>query len=197
MSSSRSWLSDIRSPVRLILRRQQQRHDIPVVATITPPSLDQVGHHAIERRSRRAESPHVRQRKQIGERRERQDGNFEKTRRRLQRIADFGGDGVPFGTEQDARRDRQREAAHFARDIDGVSVAPPVALLDAERRHDAGIFVQPHAMKDRLNKPALAACSAPSLVSSPLPKSRRAPLNDRPLTNRCWCVTSTCSMSSG
>ena len=41
-------------------------------------------------------------------------------------------------------------------DIDGVSIAPRVALLDAERRHDAGIFVQPHAMKGGLNEPPLA-----------------------------------------
>ena len=58
----------------------------------------------MQRRSRGAESSHVRQRKQIGERRERQDGNLQKTRRRLQRIADFCRDGVPFGAEQDPRR---------------------------------------------------------------------------------------------
>ena len=91
---------------RLILRRQQERHDISTVVTIAPPSFDDAVHHAIERRPCRAESPHVRQRKKIGERRERQDGHLEKTRRGFERSGDLGSNGVPIGTEQDSCRDR-------------------------------------------------------------------------------------------
>ena len=48
------------------------------------------------------------------------------------------------------------------------AVAPLSRRSAASVDHDAGIFVQPRAMKGRLNEPALAACSAPSLVSRPI-----------------------------
>ena len=174
--------------IRVILRRQEQRDDISTVATVAPPSFDEVLDHAIERRSCGAESSHLRQRKTIGERRERQDGNLEQTRRRLERTADLGSHGVAVGAEQDSPRDAQREAAHLGGDIDGVPFAPRVAPLGREPRHDARIVVEPHAMKGRLNKAPLAgmqrAVARQQPVAEEAPRAAQRSPFDEPMMVR-------------
>ena len=148
----------------------------------------------MQRRSRRAESSHLRQRKQIGERRERQDGNLQKTRRAS------SASPISAATASPSAPNRIRAVIVsvrrlISRAISMVSPSCHRRALDAERRHDAGIFVQTHAMKDRLNEPPLArvqrAVARQQPVAEKPPRAaQRSPFDEpmmvaRPAPARC------------
>ena len=105
----------------------------------------------------RAKSPHTRQWKQIGERRERQDGHLQKTRRCIERIADLCRSGVPIPRQTTIRPVILSVSRLISAAISMVSPSRQVSRqLGGELRHDAGVVVQPQAVKDGLNEAPLA-----------------------------------------
>ena len=143
--------------VHAIPGREHERDDVAVRAAVSTAAIDDVVHHAVDRRARSAEPTHARRRKQIGEPCKRQNRHFKKTGRRVERVADLRNDVVTISAKNNPSRNGQGESAHLVGNIDGVSIPQYVTPQRGLMCHDVCIVVHPHGMEGRPNEPSLTS----------------------------------------
>ena len=118
--------------------------------------LDNPVDDAVERLAGALEAEAARQRQPIEDRRPRQHRELELLEDGRHRRADLVGLGLDVGVEERAGDDGQRQAVHFARQIDPhtwpLARAPTLGILD----DSPCIAVNAGAMKRRLHQPSLA-----------------------------------------
>ena len=142
---------------RPFLRGKEHRQQIVAAAAIAAPPFDDVVHEPIDLRARGPKPPYVRQRKQVDERSERQDGNLEQARRCLERLAGLIDERPDPGPEERPARNSERQPAHLGGDVDRVCVFVSFALVARERNHRVCVGRETLPVKRRLNDAPLTA----------------------------------------
>ena len=98
----------------------------------------------------------MRKRKEIHNRGERQDRDFEQIRNCREHAADIASEGVCICPEQRPFRDLQGEMTHLLGNVDHVPVRPASTLLHGQPRDHIGVVRHPKTMKGRLHQSPLA-----------------------------------------
>ena len=140
-----------------VARQQQHRQQIAAVIRRRAPLVDDPVDQPVERRLCTVVPADGRQRQALEDRRKRRHRHRKRLEDRRQRLAHRPGVRVEVGAEQRFADDRQREAVHFAGDVEGLAVAPPRRRALRVRHHRVRVGGNALLVESRLREPALAA----------------------------------------